>query len=179
MKKRGIVFGFLLSLLAGVILGASGGFLLIPKIFPPPRPSDPSDKNMVGGHPPPLPSAAVQEKIMKRLESKLDLTEEQRTQVQKEVKIFAEELDKFHNSNREELKSMYDAFIARLSKLIPGEKADRLRKISGDMGNPPPPSERRTMQRKDDRSPPPREENSPPDNSDRRPPPRENDRPIE
>ena len=115
---------------------------------------------------------------MKRLENKLDLTDEQKMQVQKEVKIFADELDKFHNSNRETLKSMYDSFIAKLSKLIPDEKAERLRKISGDISNPTPP-EHRMMQGKDDRRPPPREENNSPDDSDRRPPPRDENNPSD
>lgn len=155
MKKKGIVFGLLLSFLAGIMLGVSGGIFFFPKIFSSPRPSGQNDKDMAGG-PRPLPPGLVREKIMNRLEKKLELTKEQKVQVEKEVKIFAEELDNFHNSNRDELKSMYDSFISKLSKLIPEEKIERLRKISGEISNQPPPQEKRLMRGPEDQRPPPR-----------------------
>jgi hypothetical protein len=152
MKKRGIVIGILMSLLAGFILGASAGFFLFPKLLPPPPPSGHGPKEMTGGTPP-LPAEAVREKIMKRLDEKLELTPEQRIKVEKEVRGFAEELDKFHNANREELKSKFDGFITKLSQLIPEEKIERLRKISG-LGDEPPPNNRPPRGKDEQRQPP-------------------------
>ncbi len=154
MKKKGIVFGFLLSLFAGIIIGASGGFLLFPKISPPPPPQGSSDKDKAGG-PPPLTADALREKIMKRLESELELTGEQKTQVEKEVKLFADELGVFHTGNREKLISMFDAFKMKLAGLLSKEQAIRLEKISRGICSPtPPPQEHGQKQGPEDRRPP-------------------------
>lgn len=160
MRKKGIVFGFLLSLLAGIILGASGGILLFPMIFPPPHPSGPNDEDKAGGHPP-LPSDVIQKRIMERLESELNLTGGQKTQVEKEVKIFADELGIFHDANREKLISMFEAFKTKLAGLLSEEQVARLDKISRRICNPASPQEPRMKNGADDRRPPPRENNQP------------------
>ncbi|MEI6425018.1 MAG: hypothetical protein WCP55_22600 [Lentisphaerota bacterium] len=153
MKKKGIVFGLVMSLIAGILLGASGGIFLFPKIFPPPRPSGPNDKDL-GTGPKPLPPDAVREKIMQRLEGELKLTDLQKAQVEREVKIFSDELGIFHTTNREKLMSMFDAFKTKLSGLLSEEQAARLDKISRGICNPPPPPDHRQMHDQDDRRPP-------------------------
>ena len=155
MKKKGIVFGFLLSLSAGIILGASGGVFLFPKIFPPPPPQRSIDKEKAGG-PPPLSADALREKIMNRLESELELTGEQKAQAEKEVKLFADELGVFHTGNREKLISMFETFKKKLSGLLSKEQSVRLEKISRGICNPQPqpPQGQGKMQGPDNRRPP-------------------------
>ena len=156
MKKRGIVFGFLLSLLAGIMLGASGGIFLFPMICPPPRPPSQEGNDRDGRHPPPPAADAIRERIMDRLESELKLADGQKAQVEKEVKAFAEELGRFHDANREELKSKFDAFKVKLAGLLSKEQAVMLDKISGGICNSPPPPENRPPERDDQNPPPPR-----------------------
>ncbi|MEI6421309.1 MAG: hypothetical protein WCP55_03765 [Lentisphaerota bacterium] len=156
MKKKGIVFGFLLSLLAGIILGVSGGVFLFPKIFPPPPPPGSNEKDKSGGGPPPLTADALREKMMNRLERELDLSAGQKEQVEKEVKVFADELGIFHTGNREKLISMFEAFKIKLAALLSKEQAIRLDRISRGICNPapPPPPERRQVPPPDERRPP-------------------------
>jgi len=134
MKKRGIIIGVLLSLLAGIILGASGGIFLFPKIFPPPRPFEINEKEKAGGGP--LPPDSVRKKIMERLNDELNLTGSQKTQIENEVKIFADELGVFHDANREKLIAMFEAFKRKLAALLSEEQAARLDKISRGICNP-------------------------------------------
>ena len=154
MRKKGIVVGFLLSLLAGILLGVSGGLLLFPKIFPPPRPGA-DDKGKAGG-PSPLSADALRGKIMERLETELDLSAGQKEQVEKEVMIFADELGIFHTANREKLTSMFDAFKIKLAGMLSKEQAVRLERISRGICNPqpPPPQGHGQRQGPDDRRPP-------------------------
>ena len=140
MKKRGIIIGFMLSLIAGIILGASGGIFLFPKIFPPPRPFEINEKDKAGGGP--LPPDSVRKKIMERLNDELNLTAAQKVQIESEVKIFADELGVFHDANREKLIAMFEAFKKKLAALLSEEQAARLDKISRGICNPPRPPQR-------------------------------------
>ena len=134
MKKRGIIIGFLLSLLAGIILGASGGIFLFPKFFPPPRPFEINEKDKAGGGP--LPPDSVRKKIMERLDDELALSPAQKIQIEHEVKIFANELGVFHDANREKLIAMFEAFKRKLAALLSEEQTARLDKISRGICNP-------------------------------------------
>ena len=157
MKRKGIVFGLLLSLLAGIILGASGGLLLFPKIFPPPPPPGSNEKEKGAGGPPPLTADALREKIMKRLESELNLTGGQKEQVEKEVKDFSEELNVFHTGNRDKLSSMFENFKTKLATLLSKEQVTRLNNISRGICNtppPPPPPDHRQMRDQEESRPP-------------------------
>ncbi len=161
MRKKGIVFGFLLSLFAGIILGASGGILLFPMIFPPHHHHyEPNDEDKAGGRPP-LPPDVIRKRIMERLESELNLTGGQKTQVEKEVNIFADELGIFHDANREKLMSMFETFKTKLAGLLSEEQVVRLDKISRRICNPASPQEPRIKNGADDRRPPPQENNQP------------------
>ena len=134
MKKRGIIIGFLLSLLAGIILGASGGIFLFPKFFPPPRPFEINEKDKAGGGP--LPPDSVRKKIMERLDDELALSPAQKIQIEHEVKIFANELGVFHDANREKLIAMFEVFKRKLAALLSEEQTARLDKISRGICNP-------------------------------------------
>lgn len=199
MKNKGVVFGFSLSLLAGILLGATGGFLLFPIVFRPLPPTGPNDRDK----PPPLPPDAIRKKIMKCLDREMALTDAQKPRVEAEVKIFADELGEFHEANREKLKSMFDAFKAKLAGSLSEEQAARLDKISGRVCDSSPSADRRRPRQRvdnaDDDSERPRArgaDNRRPrewdDNGDddsrrprarraenRRPPPREDDAPDE
>ncbi|MEI8244304.1 MAG: hypothetical protein WCI51_00655 [Lentisphaerota bacterium] len=140
MKKRGIIIGFLLSLLAGIILGASGGIFLFPKFFPPPRPFEINEKDKAGGGP--LPPDSVRKKIMERLDDELALSPAQKIQIEHEVKIFANELGVFHDANREKLIAMFEVFKRKLAALLSEEQTARLDKISRGICNPQRPPQR-------------------------------------
>lgn len=154
MRKKGIVCGFLMTLLAGIILGASGGFLIFPKLLPPPPPSGEQGREKGGGAPPPSPTE-LGEKIMNRLEMELNLTAAQKIQVEKEVKDFSEELNVFHTGNRDKLSSMFETFKTKLAALLSKEQVTRLNNISrGICNTAPPPPDHRQMRDQEDRRPP-------------------------
>lgn len=151
MRKKGIVIGFLLSLLAGIILGATGGIFLFPMFFPPPQPISLNEKESPRGTPPR--AVALKTKIMERLVDELALTGTQKTQVEKEVNIFADELGAFHDANREKLISMFEVFKTKVAVVLSNEQIIRLDKISRGICNPPPP-ERRNDHAPDKQKPP-------------------------
>ena len=146
MKRNGILLGLSLTFAAGLILGISGALLL----------SRHGGPGREAGGPPPLSASVFHESIMKRLDKELGLSAEQRSQADKQVAAFSEEVCKFHVENRERLKGMFDAFKGNLSTSLSEEQRTRLEQVSGGICNsspqegrhgpekaPAPPQERR------------------------------------
>lgn len=140
LSKGKIMAGFFLASAAGGIIGAAAVFAVMPLLGPPSSGPEP-DVALVerGGGPGErfeLKAEQLAVTIMRRLERRLDLTEEQKPEVARLVEPFADSIHRAHQNNRAQMKEMFADFNEKLSDVLSPEQSRKLRGMRG-LQHPP------------------------------------------